>query len=56
MSDIEFYEMLKAELQLERIMSYPLMRDDYLRILNELDQLIEREQLSDQVSVLPCRF
>lgn len=52
MNDIEFLEFLKAHLQLERIMSYPLGREDYLRVLNELSQLIMDEKLSDKVSVL----
>lgn len=43
MNDMDFYEMLKTHLQLEHIMTYPCVREDYLRILNELDQLIESE-------------
>lgn len=38
MSDMEFLELLKAHLQLERIMTYPKVRPDYLLILTELEQ------------------
>ena len=41
MSDIEFLELLKSHLQLERIMTYPKPRVDYLLILTELEQEIQ---------------
>lgn len=43
MSDIEFLNLLKDYLQLERIVNYPSVREDYLAILNELNQMLQKE-------------
>lgn len=42
MSDIEFLKLLKDYLQLERILNYPFTREDYLSVLNELNQEIQK--------------
>lgn len=43
MSDIEFLELLKDYLQFEHILNYPSSREDYQSILNELNQMIQKE-------------
>ncbi len=43
MSDIEFLKLLKDYLQLERILNYPVSREDYLSVLIELNQMIKKE-------------
>lgn len=43
MSDIEFFKLLKDHLQLEHILNYPFVREDYLVLLNEVNQMIQKE-------------